>query len=1281
MSGQIDILIEPAGEKPAGEEPLATTASAGRVAFLENPARSGVAIVWSLEGPRVIGSCEAPPGTRQTLAVYDGETLLGRVAITVEDDSPAAWQFWLPMTLIDAKAHAINLRRADGEILPARGGGLHCFFRQSLRSTIDHYADGVITGWAYDVAKLAESLTIALHDGDRPVARTHAAVARPDVNAHFSIAGDHGFVMPVPRRLFDGKEHDLKLVVGGVVLRSAVDAVIPARLSPPMSGTGHGQVRQFAGRVEHIDCMAISGWAASISQPYRPVELGVVVDGIVEQLITADQHQPRLAGVAGCGYHGFSVALPARLMNGTTREFELRILADGTLLPFPDGGLHALVDCPLIDFFGMDAEVDGPLQLPEAVPARPPPTIRPWRRRIRPRVSLIVLNWNGAALLAELLASLIAIGPADGIEVIVVDHGSTDHSRAIAAGFAGALDLTVMAREANYSFAASNNWAARQARGDFLFFVNNDIAFTEPCIQRLAAWLETEVAIGAVGMRLLEPRPAGEGWRPVVHHTGIHMAVHEAEDGALYRPVETADDGWLFQGGRDVPAVTAAAMMVRRSDFVALGGFDEGYFYGQEDVDFCLRLRSTLGKAVIADTGVSALHHRAATRGAQPGGVPDPVSAAPARQDENRRLLASRFGPRLRRTAMQALVEEGTLWRCRPLRVVFAVTEASAETAAGDFFTARELGAALRSSFGWEVLFVRITTSDLPAADVIVAMRHDFDLTALARAHPGVIAVAWVRNRVDQWLAAPGFAGYHVVLASSRLACAAIATQAGREAVLMPIATNPARFHPARQPHAGCFDIVFTGNNWGAPRQALEQIDLARFGGSLAIFGHGWEVHPRWARYWRGALAYDDVARAYAGARIVVDDGHAVTRNWASLNARVFDGLAAGALVITNCVAGAAEMFGDDLPSFTTRDQLNALLAHYLDVEEERQALVERLRSRVLREHGYQHRAPVLRAALASVARTFRVAIKIAVPDPALRERWGDWHFAAGLKRALERCGCLVRIDCLPEWSRGISAGDDVNIVLRGLSRFAPIPGVVNLAWLISHPDAADDGEWEGFDHVFVASLSYADKLRARLGDRVSALLQCTDPAIFHPALAPVADLPDAVFIGNSRGVERPILRDAIDAGIDCAVIGDGWEGRVPSGRVLAPFIPNQDLFRYYGADCVVLADHWPDMVREGFLSNRLFDAGACGAAVISDAVAGIDEVFDGMVRTCRSADDLRTEVDALKRDPAQRRAQGAALRDRVLARHTFDIRAGAIMAVIRARLEPIPWNGPHTAK
>ena len=89
----------------------------------------------------------------------------------------------------------------------------------------------------------------------------------------------------------------------------------------------------------------------------------------------------------------------------------------------------------------------------------------------------------------------------------------------------------------------------------------------------------------------------------------------------------------------------------------------------------------------------------------------------------------------------------------------------------------------------------------------------------------------------------------------------------------------------------------------------------------------------------------------------------------------------------------------------------------------------------------------------------------------------------------------------------------------------------------------------------------------------------------------------------------------------------------------------------------MVLADHWPDMAAGGFVANRVFDAVAAGARVVSDDVPGLGALFGDAVRVARTADDLRAAYEALVALPADPGTAAA-----VATRHSFLARAEVLL-------------------
>lgn len=260
-----------------------------------------------------------------------------------------------------------------------------------------------------------------------------------------------------------------------------------------------------------------------------------------------------------------------------------------------------------------------------------------------------------------------------------------------------------------------------------------------------------------------------------------------------------------------------------------------------------------------------------------------------------------------------------------------------------------------------------------------------------------------------------------------------------------------------------------------------------------------------------------------------------------------------------------------------------------------------------------------------------RFAIKIPAPY-GKRQEWGDFHFGESLAVALESLGHEVRIDFLEQWNSHKPRESDVVIVLRGLSRYEPHPEHVNILWNISHPDQVSYVEYEAFDIVYVASLSYPDLLRHIIHVTPRPLLQCTDPERFslEAAAATAVESTDVLFVGNSRARRRPIVDWALASNLALRVHGTRWKGLIPDRHIASEHIANQELAAHYSAAGVVLNDHWESMADFGFLSNRLFDVLAAGGTLVSDTIPSIRRVFDGAVTEVDSAPFLAEVVSRL---------------------------------------------------
>jgi GT2 family glycosyltransferase len=200
----------------------------------------------------------------------------------------------------------------------------------------------------------------------------------------------------------------------------------------------------------------------------------------------------------------------------------------------------------------------------------------------------------------------------------LVDNGSSDlETLTLVERLAGTNGARVLHDPRPFNWARLNNLAARQANGEVLLFLNNDIEALR------ARWLEALAAqalrpdVGAAGARLLYPNRR-------VQHCGLVIGLN----GAAGHPLVGLDGdspGYLHMATvtRECAAVTGACLATRREVFEELAGFDESLGVDLNDVDYCLRAAQA-GYRTIYEPAAELVHHESPSRGTA-GGVGDIV--------------------------------------------------------------------------------------------------------------------------------------------------------------------------------------------------------------------------------------------------------------------------------------------------------------------------------------------------------------------------------------------------------------------------------------------------------------------------------------------------------------------------------------------------------------------------------------------------------------------------------------------------------------------------------
>jgi len=197
-----------------------------------------------------------------------------------------------------------------------------------------------------------------------------------------------------------------------------------------------------------------------------------------------------------------------------------------------------------------------------------------------PLVSAIVVNYNGSSFVEQAVASLLA-QDLDGIEVIVVDNGSSDGSDAgLERRFGSRIRLLRAGR--NLGFGAGNNLGFREARGRFLLLLNNDATAAASCAREMVVAADSNERIGMVAAKVLV-----HAQREVIDTTG-HLLF---PDGLNRGRGRLEIDSGQYDACPTACFPSGAAALYRRAMLDEIGLFDEAFFLYGDDTELGLRGR------------------------------------------------------------------------------------------------------------------------------------------------------------------------------------------------------------------------------------------------------------------------------------------------------------------------------------------------------------------------------------------------------------------------------------------------------------------------------------------------------------------------------------------------------------------------------------------------------------------------------------------------------------------------------------------------------------------
>lgn len=221
---------------------------------------------------------------------------------------------------------------------------------------------------------------------------------------------------------------------------------------------------------------------------------------------------------------------------------------------------------------------------------------------MEPSVAVVILNWNGRALLERFLPSVVKSNYPN-LQLIVGDNASTDDS----VGFVRSHypQIAILENDQNYGFAAGYNHILSRVKADYLILLNSDVEVPENWIKPVVALMESDIMIGAA-----QPKMKWATQKDQFEYAGaaggfIDLNVFPFCRGRLFDEVET--DKGQYNQNLDVFWASGAAFFIKRSVWEEVGGLDADLFAHMEEIDLCWRLKN-LGYRIVCCTDAEVYH-------------------------------------------------------------------------------------------------------------------------------------------------------------------------------------------------------------------------------------------------------------------------------------------------------------------------------------------------------------------------------------------------------------------------------------------------------------------------------------------------------------------------------------------------------------------------------------------------------------------------------------------------------------------------------------------------
>jgi hypothetical protein len=631
---------------------------------------------------------------------------------------------------------------------------------------------------------------------------------------------------------------------------------------------------------------------------------------------------------------------------------------------------------------------------------------------------------------------------------------------------------------------------------------------------------------------------------------------------------------------------------------------DEKYWYGLEDIDFCLQLISN-SISILIDTSAKYEHLEMTSRALD--------LAWPSIYERNHRIFRKKWHHRI-----DSITSQISNMSYREKIAILVSSFPTENEIRGDFLSAKNLVGKLFPDS--DVNFFEKKDNAISGFDRIITFNYNDCLKDWILANPCAVNNVWLRNRLDDWIP---------VIESNFFG--KVATEAGSSNHLIDYIYDCERlsFFDLIEPNSvlenKSLDILLVGNNFENTRQEVAYtLNQLANNFSIEVYGAGWDNSNLDSKIYKGVVQPEAIGDLYSKSRITIDFNLInLVGRYDFSNKRIAESVSNRCMILSNISNNEHLKLGEKFGQYYYQVDFS----DYANFERNVKLALEnwkRIEWEALFRFIFQPKNTVF------FDDEVRMKITIHTSAPKVVEReWGDIWFARGLVKEFRDLGFTCRI-LRREASLDATNSDEINLWLLGIDEpYLKNKTGINIAWIISHPEKWLNYDFNDFDAIYVASIEAADRLNTIYPEKVSYMPQGHSDLLMAERPSEEIEKFEVLYVGNARGqLKREGLDQAIDHAIShnlqLTVVSDNLRipkekiSRMKNTPIILEHIEYTKLGHYYKQAGVVFMDAWPDMSSLGFIPNKFFDIIASGGVPIFIGLKGATEL-DKIISNCRA--------------------------------------------------------------